>query len=291
MARLEVSRTARDPVMVGPGPPHQKKPSKPCSPRHRRPGLPETTVPKDPVMAGPVPAIHAVPPARSTPTDKPALNQVMVGPDPTIHAAPPEQAVKAPATPATAVLGCRPITSTVPKDQVKAGPVPAIHAVPPARSKPTDKPAFNQVMAGPDPAIHAAPAEQAVKAITTPATAGLGCRAGTPAADILALLATAQSRTPHPIAALAIPAFKRHEPGLQQAATTLNLPLILIDDQALAAVQHRCPTRSRAAHAATGHASIAEAAALAATGGRLILPRIANATATCALAIPESPPE
>jgi cobalt-precorrin 5A hydrolase len=55
---------------------------------------------------------------------------------------------------------------------------------------------------------------------------------------------------------------------------------------ALRGAQGRCLTRSDIAREATGFASVAEACALAAAGdaGRLILPRIANARATCALA-------
>jgi cobalt-precorrin 5A hydrolase len=51
----------------------------------------------------------------------------------------------------------------------------------------------------------------------------------------------------------------------------------------LEGAQPLCPTSSAAAQAATGLASVAEAAAIGANGW-LILPRIASARATCAIA-------
>lgn len=85
--------------------------------------------------------------------------------------------------------------------------------------------------------------------------------------------------------ALAAPSFKRGEAGLA-AAGVLGLELVLVEDAALAAMQARCPTRSAVARAAVGVGSVAEGSALAAAGpgGRLLLPRIASAAATCALA-------
>ena len=64
------------------------------------------------------------------------------------------------------------------------------------------------------------------------------------------------------------------------------VPVAFIDDAALLAVQPRCPTRSAVAERETGFASVAEGAALAASGGRLLLARIAGGGATCALAGP-----
>ena len=110
--------------------------------------------------------------------------------------------------------------------------------------------------------------------------AGIGCRKNAPSQDILALLTDTR------ITALATPVAKHTEPGLIAAAQHLNLPLLAITPEALAAAQPRCVTHSARAHAATGFSSIAEACALAAAGptSRLIQPRTANATATCALA-------
>ncbi len=109
-------------------------------------------------------------------------------------------------------------------------------------------------------------------------TAGIGCRKGCSAAEIIALIQSAGRPD-----CLAAPGFKRDEPGLLQAAASLGLPLHFVCDKALARAQPHCLTRSAAVACATGHASIAEAAALAG-GGTLLGPRIASANATCALA-------
>ncbi len=114
--------------------------------------------------------------------------------------------------------------------------------------------------------------------------AGIGCRRHCPAEDIVALVRLAETRALCRVTALAAPAFKAEEPGLRDAARQLGLALLLVDAPALAAVQARCPTRSAAALRHTGAASVAEGAALAASGGTLLLPRIAARRATCALA-------
>lgn len=116
--------------------------------------------------------------------------------------------------------------------------------------------------------------------------AGLGFRTGCPAEDIVHAVGLAQDRAGCVAASLAAPLWKRHEPGLHEAASRLGLPVTLIDRPALAAVQPRCPTRSAVAERATGIASVAEGAALAASGGRLLLARVAAGGATCALAGP-----
>jgi len=85
--------------------------------------------------------------------------------------------------------------------------------------------------------------------------AGIGCRRGCPADDIVALVRLA-----------------------------LGIPLTFVAAPALAAVQPLCPTRSHAAARHTGAASVAEGSALAAHGGRLLLARIGNGRVTCALA-------
>lgn len=118
--------------------------------------------------------------------------------------------------------------------------------------------------------------------------AGIGCRRGTDADAIVTVLRAAESLADVRVTALAAPAFKSGEAGLVDAAGRLGLDLMLIDDAALAAVQAMCPTRSGVAHAHTGFASVAEAAALAScgAGATLLLPRLAHARATCALAAP-----
>ena len=111
--------------------------------------------------------------------------------------------------------------------------------------------------------------------------AGVGFRASCTAEELAALVRTAGHAT-----VLAAPARKHGAPALA-ASVLLGLPLVLVEDGELAAVQHACPTRSAVAARATGHASVAEACALAAAGrrARLVLPRIASAAATCAVAV------
>ncbi len=108
--------------------------------------------------------------------------------------------------------------------------------------------------------------------------AGIGCRRGCPAAEIVALV-----RQSGGAGALAAPDWKREEAGLLEAARILELPLRFVDDAALRAVGALCPTRSAVAARVTGHASVAEAAALAG-GGTLLRARVANGWATCAVA-------
>jgi cobalt-precorrin 5A hydrolase len=116
--------------------------------------------------------------------------------------------------------------------------------------------------------------------------AGLGFRRDCPCADILSVIRDAGAQSGRDVDALAVPDFKADEAGVQAAALALALPLIRVTRAALRGEQGRCLTRSTAAARATGFASVAEAAALAAAGagGTLLLPRVASATATCALA-------
>ncbi len=114
--------------------------------------------------------------------------------------------------------------------------------------------------------------------------AGLGCRQGCAAADLVAAVRLAEAQAGASAGMLAAPAFKEGEAGLHAAAAALGLMLVMVGDTALQAVQPACPTRSAAALAATGLASVAEGAALAASGGRLLLPRVSVGGATCALA-------
>ena len=114
--------------------------------------------------------------------------------------------------------------------------------------------------------------------------AGLGFRRGCPADDIVRVVQRAQDRIGCTVAMLATPDWKQREPGLHAAAVRLGLPIAFVDAAALEAVQPRCPTRSAVAERETGVASVAEGAALAASGGSLLLARIAQGSATCALA-------
>lgn len=114
--------------------------------------------------------------------------------------------------------------------------------------------------------------------------AGIGCRRGCPAAVVVAAVRAAEAAAALAVTALAAPWFKRDEPGLTEAAATLHLPVHWVEEAAMLAAQPACPTRSALAEAAVGLASVAEAAALAASGGFLLLPRLVVGPATCALA-------
>ncbi len=117
--------------------------------------------------------------------------------------------------------------------------------------------------------------------------AGIGCRRGCPAEEILALLERALGeRTASEVAALATGEAKRGERGIAEAASRLAKPLHYLSQAEMAAVEEGVETRSRPAERALGVAAVAEAAALAAAGpqARLRVPRIQSARATCALA-------
>jgi cobalt-precorrin 5A hydrolase len=116
--------------------------------------------------------------------------------------------------------------------------------------------------------------------------AGIGCRTGVSAAAIMALLDDAADLGFGRPDVLAVPEFRSGESGILEAAELLGLPILWIARADLKGEQGRCLTRSNRAQREVGLASVAEAAALAATGpaGRLILPRIAAGGVTCALA-------
>jgi cobalamin biosynthesis protein CbiG len=116
--------------------------------------------------------------------------------------------------------------------------------------------------------------------------AGIGFRSVARSADISGIVARARELSGHAIDLLAVPEFKQRHPALLEALSDLGLPLVAIAPWRLERAQGRCPTRSAVAMAAVGVGSVAEACALAALeDGRLVLPRITSAQATCALAM------
>jgi cobalt-precorrin 5A hydrolase len=92
--------------------------------------------------------------------------------------------------------------------------------------------------------------------------------------------------------AIAAPALKSGEAGIAAAASDLGVPLVLVPQADLEAAGARTLTRSERVVALIGVPSAAEAAALAAAGpaARLVAPRTAVGTATCALATSEAKP-
>jgi len=122
--------------------------------------------------------------------------------------------------------------------------------------------------------------------------AGVGCRKGASADDIGAVIGAALARAGFATRALdliAAPELKRGEHGVAAAAAALGVPLVLIAEADLKAAGTRAETRSERVLALMGISSVAEAAALAGGGltARLILPRVAVGSATCALAVSE----
>jgi cobalt-precorrin 5A hydrolase len=119
--------------------------------------------------------------------------------------------------------------------------------------------------------------------------AGVGCRRGTPAAQIEAVIAAALARAGLGMAEVrlvATSAAKGGEAGIVAAAVSIGVPLVKVAQDDLAAAGGRAATRSERVLALAGVPSVAEAAALAAggPGARLLAPRIALGPATCALA-------
>lgn len=126
-----------------------------------------------------------------------------------------------------------------------------------------------------------------------PLYAGLGCRRGCPAHALAALLEQALHAHRLPLSALhglASIDLKRDEPGLQQLAAQLGLPLVFFSAAQLAPFDSRLSHRSGVAFAHSGCHGVAESAAMAlaehCTGARaaLRLPRTVQADATLALA-------
>jgi cobalt-precorrin 5A hydrolase len=125
--------------------------------------------------------------------------------------------------------------------------------------------------------------------------AGVGCRRGASAREVSAAISAALSRAglrADALDAIAAPAAKSSEAGIAAAANDLGVPLVLVPQAELEAAGARTVTRSDRVIALMGVPSAAEAAALAAAGpaGRLVAPRTAVGSATCALATSEAKP-
>lgn len=112
--------------------------------------------------------------------------------------------------------------------------------------------------------------------------AGIGCRRGATAEDVLeavdAALAVA-GRSRGELARLATIPLKAGEAGIAEAAALLGIELVIVTN----ADDFQGPTESRCSRATTGLGSVAESAALAA-GTKLLAPRSSTRRATCALA-------
>jgi len=118
---------------------------------------------------------------------------------------------------------------------------------------------------------------------------GLGCQRNCPAHLLADLLDTTLHRhglSRAEVKGLASIDHKADEPGLQQLAQALGLPLRLFSAAQLAPFEPQLTHRSALAFAHTGCHGVAESAALALAGigGQLLVPRQKNAQATLALA-------
>jgi cobalt-precorrin 5A hydrolase len=119
--------------------------------------------------------------------------------------------------------------------------------------------------------------------------AGVGFRRETGCDEIVDLVLRAMgeaSLAPQRLARLATAAARAGEPCFLDAAKRLNVEPCGIERKAMQRVAPALHTVSPRVQALYGVGSVAEAAALAAAGegAELLLPRIASAGATCALA-------
>ncbi|WP_460352407.1 MULTISPECIES: cobalamin biosynthesis protein [unclassified Pseudomonas] len=122
---------------------------------------------------------------------------------------------------------------------------------------------------------------------------GLGCQRGCPVSTLRALLD--QALQAHRIELEAVKALasidlKRDEPGLQELASQLSLPLLYFSSDELANYQQRLSHHSQIAYERTGCYGVAESAALALAEqliqapAKLLISRQKYAQATLALA-------
>jgi cobalt-precorrin 5A hydrolase len=93
------------------------------------------------------------------------------------------------------------------------------------------------------------------------------------------------------IEALATDAAKGDEAGIVAAARMLGVPLVLVEAAEMRRAAGGTATASARVLALKGVPSVAETAALAVAGrsARLLGPRVATGTATCAIAVGEGP--
>jgi len=112
--------------------------------------------------------------------------------------------------------------------------------------------------------------------------AGIGCRLGAQAGDIIDLIdrtLAIAGRNRTDLAALATIERKADEPGLRLAAAALGVPLRILDAEELAFLR----TASDRVMHHVGVPAVAEA--VAATAGAVIVPKQVSGGVTCALAL------
>lgn len=125
--------------------------------------------------------------------------------------------------------------------------------------------------------------------------AGIGCRKGVAAGDVLAAIDAAlvdNGLSRAALDALATVPLKRDEPALLRASGALGLALLVPSQSEIDTAAARAMTRSAASQAVAGTRSVSEVAALAAAGpnARLLAARRIVGRVTCAIAISEDTP-
>ncbi len=120
--------------------------------------------------------------------------------------------------------------------------------------------------------------------------AGIGCQRDVDTQSVLDAVSAAfaaAGRETAVLAAIAVVPAKAAESAIVDAAHQLGVDLVVVEQAVLGDVASQCLTHSARSYAATDTPSAAEAAALAAAGpyGRLLGPRIALGSVTCALAV------
>ncbi len=119
--------------------------------------------------------------------------------------------------------------------------------------------------------------------------AGIGFRKNTTSNDILAAIdagINVLNKNRRDIVIIATADFKRGSSALRDAAAILGVDVQFFDSETLKTCESRVLTNSGPSLAATGVASVSEAAALAAigNGGQLLAPRHIRGSVSCAFA-------
>jgi cobalt-precorrin 5A hydrolase len=126
---------------------------------------------------------------------------------------------------------------------------------------------------------------------------GIGCRRNCSSATLAQLVSRTLAMWPKdlpmpPARSLFTVEDKHDETGIRELATTLGIDLVFLPREALRQAMPRTLTHSARAEKLFGLASVAEASALAGGGpnAALIVPRISDDNATCAVAADLSAP-
>ena len=120
--------------------------------------------------------------------------------------------------------------------------------------------------------------------------AGIGSRKGVSTGEVLAAIETAleaHGLRMTALSALATAPLKRDEDAIFAAGRELDLPVIVVEDEALKVASPDTLSRSDLSQELAGTPSVSEASALAAAGkgAKLLGPRTVLGPVTCAIAI------